>query len=64
MNFLPVLSGQIKARACDWAMEEKGGAEGFREWGKSRELEREKGDGAEAPDPEKLQVARGLIAGE
>ena len=24
----------IKARACDWAVEGKGGAGGFREWGK------------------------------
>ena len=31
MNLLPILTGQIKARACDWAVEGKGGAGGFRE---------------------------------
>ena len=30
MNLFPILTGQIKARPCDWAMEEKG----FKEWGK------------------------------
>jgi len=31
VNLLPILTGQIKARACDWAAEGKGGAGGFRE---------------------------------
>ena len=31
MNLLPILTGQIKARACDWAVEGKGGAGGFKE---------------------------------
>ena len=30
VNLLPILTGQIKARACDWAVEGKGGAGGFR----------------------------------
>ena len=29
MNLLPILAGQIKTRACDWAVEGKGGAGGF-----------------------------------
>jgi hypothetical protein len=29
MNLLPILTGQIKARACDWTMEKKGGAGGL-----------------------------------
>ena len=28
---LPILTGQIKARVCDWIVEGKGGAGGFRE---------------------------------
>jgi hypothetical protein len=34
---LLILTGQIKATVCDWAMGGKGGAGDFREWGKSRE---------------------------
>jgi hypothetical protein len=26
VNLLPILTGQIKARACDWTVEGKGGA--------------------------------------
>jgi hypothetical protein len=40
VNLLPILTGQIKARACDWTVEGKGRAGGLREWGKSREQER------------------------
>ena len=36
---LPSLTGQIKARACDWAVEGKGGAGGFREERKGKETE-------------------------
>ena len=36
MNLLPILTGQIKARACDWAVEGKGGAGGFREGERGR----------------------------
>ena len=42
-NLLPILTGQIKARTCDWEVEGKGGAGGFRKWRKSKEQEREKG---------------------
>lgn len=35
MNLLPILTGQIKARVCDWIVEGKGGAGGFREWRKA-----------------------------
>jgi hypothetical protein len=31
VTLLPILTGQIKARACDWAVKGKGGARGFRE---------------------------------
>jgi hypothetical protein len=31
MNLLPFLNDQIKARACDWAVEGNGGAGSFRE---------------------------------
>ena len=31
MSLLPILTGQIKLRACDWAVEGKGRAGGFRE---------------------------------
>jgi hypothetical protein len=31
VNLLPILTGQIKARACGWAVEGKGGAGGFRD---------------------------------
>lgn len=34
MNLLPILTSQIKARTCDWEMEEKGRIEGFEEWRK------------------------------
>ena len=46
MNLLPILTGQIKARACDWAVEGKGGAGGFREWEQvgDREEGEEKGE--------------------
>lgn len=30
MNLLPILTGQIKAKACDWAVEGKGGSGGLR----------------------------------
>ena len=65
MNLLPILTGQIKARACDWAVEGKGGAgslRGEREegGGGDKEIEevwkrRWEEDGAE---PEKPQIAR------
>jgi hypothetical protein len=31
VNLLPIFNGQIKAKACDWAVEGKGGAGSFRE---------------------------------
>ena len=31
MNLLSILTGRIKARACDWAIEGKSGAGDFRE---------------------------------
>lgn len=36
MNLLPILTGQIKARACDWAVDEKYGAGSFREGKRGR----------------------------
>ena len=42
MNPVPTLPCKIKARACDWAVEGKGGTEGFREWGKTGKERREK----------------------
>jgi len=41
VNLLPIFSGQIMARACDWKVEEKGGAGGFKAWGE-REGDRKK----------------------
>ena len=41
MTRLPILTDQIKARACDWAVEGKGGPGGLREWTK-RGKERKK----------------------
>ena len=73
MNLLPILTGQIKTRACDWAVEGKGGTGGFREGEKGRrtdrggemKMEEEKvEDGAEPHGLEKPQVARDLTAGE
>jgi hypothetical protein len=37
VTLLPILTGQTKARVCDWAVEGTGGS---RELGKSREQER------------------------
>jgi hypothetical protein len=34
VNLLPILSGQIKARTCDWAVEGKGEAGVYVEWEK------------------------------
>ena len=42
MNVLPILSCKIKARAGDWAVEGKGGAESFRE--RERKEEGESGE--------------------
>ena len=36
MNLLPILTGQIKAGACDWAVGGKVGDGGLREWRKSK----------------------------
>jgi hypothetical protein len=55
-----IVTGQIKASACDWAVE----AGGLREWRKGRWRKRWKEDGAETHGLEKLQVARDLAAGE
>lgn len=40
MNLLPILTGKIKARVCDWVGEGKSGAGSFREG----ERGRKKGD--------------------
>jgi hypothetical protein len=60
VNLLPILTGQIKARACDWAVEEKGGAGDSREWvkrgketGMKWRKKRWKKDGAEPHGSEK-----------
>jgi hypothetical protein len=61
---LNLLTGQIQAGACDWALEGKGDVGGFREWGKGggqrrrRKKKRWEEDGAEAHGLKKLQVAR------
>ena len=65
MNLLPILTGQIKARACDWAVEGKGGAGGFREGERERKRKRRWKEGeAKLHGLEEPQVARSLIAGE
>jgi hypothetical protein len=43
VNLSPILTGQLKARAYDWAMEGKGGAGGFREVMKEMEHTEEDG---------------------
>lgn len=53
MNFPPILTGEKKARACDWALEGRGGAGGFREGRKGKERKRRKEDGAEPHGLEK-----------
>lgn len=55
MNLLPISTGQIKDRTCDWAVEWKGGIGGLREWKKEGEGQRKrrwKEAGAELPGPE------------
>ena len=76
MNLLHNLTGQIKAKACDWAVEGKGKAESFRErerkgertmrdWGwKERMEEEELEDGADPHGLEEPQLARDLTDGE
>lgn len=77
MNLLFILAGQIKARACDWVVEGKCVAGGFREeeerkeerrWGDGgdggRCRKRWKEDGAEPRGLEKPQAARDLPAGD
>jgi hypothetical protein len=77
VNLLPILTGQIKARARGWTVEGKGVAGSFLEGERGRRKgdevteEREedrkrrgKEDGAEQRGLEKPQVARDLIAGE
>ena len=67
-TLLPILTGQIKARACDWAMEEKGGAGSFREEEEGRKDDemkaQRKEDGGEPRGLEEPQVARDLTAGD
>jgi hypothetical protein len=59
----PMLTGQTKVRVCDWAVERKGGAGGFREEGE-RETGRKKRwkEGVEPCGLEELHIARDLIA--
>ena len=57
LKLLPVLTGHIKTRARDWALEGKGGSGGQRE-------KRRKKDGAGPHGLEKPRVARGCITGE
>ena len=69
MNLLPILTGQIEARACDWTVKGKGGTRDLREEGGGERMEEEElkarmeqnhRDG----DANKGEVTRGLIAGE
>ena len=57
-NLPPILTGQIKARADDWAVEGKGGTAGKRERQRKR---RWKVDGTVQDVLEKPQIARSLI---
>jgi len=59
------LIGQIKARACDWAIEEKGGVESFGEGEREEDRKKRwKEDGAETCGLEEPKVKRDLIVGE
>ena len=71
----PHFNWSIKARACDWAVEEKGGTGGSTGGqvekgrktigeGEVRGREGRSSNGPEPRDQEKLQVAKGHIAGE
>ena len=61
-NLLPILTGHIKGRADDWAVEGKGGAGRVRvEEQRKRSWEE---DGAGPHGLKKPQVVRGLVAGE
>ena len=77
MILILILSGYIEARACDWAVEEKGWARSFREGEKSEEKGRQEGgtereeyggrgleDGAEPRGLGRLKVAKYLTVGE
>jgi hypothetical protein len=57
VDLLPILTGPIKARACDWALEGKGGAGGFREWGKRGKLRRKDGGGGSGRKMEQNHMA-------
>lgn len=64
MSLLPSY-WSIKAGACDCAVEGKGGTGGLREWGQVQgEGEKEEKAKMEQSGQEKLQVAKGPIAGE
>lgn len=64
MKLLPILTGKIKTRACDWTVEGKGGVGGLERKGKQTEERRLEEDGAESHGLQRLQVIRDLIAGE
>ena len=77
MNLLSILTGCIKARVCDWAIEGKSGAGDFREaktekeegdeeMKEAEEVRGRKGGGKMEKNtlPEKPQIARVLKAGE
>ena len=66
MNLLPILTGQIKARAYGWTMEGKGGGEGFRKLGRAVNKRRRKRKGVCQERGEEMDMTIGLegIAGE
>ena len=72
MNLLPILTGQIKARACDWAVEGKAGQEVLKKrekeedggWREKKMGEEELEDGAAPHGLAEPQIARDFIAGQ
>ena len=66
MNILPILTGQIKARAYGWAMEGKGGGGGFRKLGRVMNERRRKRKGFCQDRGEEVDMTKCLkgIAGE
>ena len=66
MNILPILTGQIKARAYGWTMEGKGGGGGFRKLGRDMNKRRRKRKGVCQERGEDVEMTTALegISGE
>ena len=62
MSLLHILTGQIKARACDWAVEGKGGLEVIESGeGKKREEEEVEGRWSRTTWSEEALSSKGIL---